>query len=74
MGYSVQDLVAKKLAQLAQKLRPLQRVNIQESVQEDATDVGGDDAAEFGASFDFKAPSRFIIDLTLDDEIGRAHV
>jgi activating signal cointegrator complex subunit 3 len=69
VGYSVQDSVSKKLAQLAQKLRSLQRVNIQESVQEDAKGADGDDAAEFGAGFDFKAPSRFVIDVALDDDL-----
>jgi activating signal cointegrator complex subunit 3 len=45
-------------------------VNIQEfNVQEDAKDVDGDDTAEFGASFDFKAPSCFVIDVTLDDDL-----
>lgn len=69
VGYSVQDSVLKKLAQLAQKLRSLQRGSIQDFVQEDAKPVDGDDTSEFGASFDFKAPSRFIIDLTPDDDL-----
>jgi activating signal cointegrator complex subunit 3 len=70
VGYSVQDSVSKKLAQLAQKLRSLQRVNIQESVQEDAKGVDGDDTTEFGASFDFRAPARFVIDVDLDDDLS----
>ncbi|VAI08395.1 unnamed protein product [Triticum turgidum subsp. durum] len=69
VGYSVQDSVLKKLAQLAQKLHSLQRGSIQEFVQEDTKVVDGDDTSEFGASFDFKAPSRFIIDVTLDDDL-----
>ncbi|KAM3230160.1 hypothetical protein ACQJBY_060762 [Aegilops geniculata] len=69
VGYSVQDSVLKKLAQLAQKLHSLQRGSIQEFVLEDTKAVDGDDTSEFGASFDFKAPSRFIIDVTLDDDL-----
>uniref|UniRef100_A0A453INT9 RNA helicase n=1 Tax=Aegilops tauschii subsp. strangulata TaxID=200361 RepID=A0A453INT9_AEGTS len=69
VGYTVQDSVLKKLAQLAQKLCSLQRGSIQEFVQEDTKAVDGDDTSEFGASFDFKAPSRFIIDVTLDDDL-----
>ncbi|KAM3314918.1 hypothetical protein ACQJBY_033591 [Aegilops geniculata] len=69
VGYSVQDSVLKKLAQLAQKLCSLQRGSIQEFVQEDTKAIDGDDTSEFGASFDFKAPSRFIIDVTLDDDL-----
>ncbi|VAH88151.1 unnamed protein product [Triticum turgidum subsp. durum] len=69
VGYNVQDSVLKKLAQFAQKLRSLQRGSIQEFVQEDTKAVDGDDTSEFGASFDFKAPSRFIIDVTLDDDL-----
>lgn len=69
VGYSVQESVLKKLAQFAQKLHSLQGVSIQEFVQEDKKDAAGDDTSEFGASFDFKAPSRFIIDVTLDDDL-----
>lgn len=66
MGYSVQDSVLKKLAQLAQKLGSLQRTSAHESVPRIGGDVDGNDRIEFGADFDFKPPARFIVDVSFD--------
>lgn len=64
VGYSVQDSIIKKLAQ---KLCSLQRASTNEFVQRNVEDVDENDTSEFGASFDFKPPSRFVIDVSLDD-------
>lgn len=69
MGYTVQDSVLKKLAQLAQKLGSLQQASAHEFVQRKAEDVDENDRSEFGADFDFKPPGRFIVDVSLDDGI-----
>jgi len=66
VGYTVQDSVLKKLAQLAQKLGSLQRASAHESVHRIADDVNENDRIEFGADFDFKPPARFIVDVSLD--------
>ncbi|KAF2937977.1 hypothetical protein DAI22_03g087400 [Oryza sativa Japonica Group] len=66
VGYSVQDSVLKKLAQLAQMLCSLQWARGHELVQ-----INADESitSEFGANFDFKPPSRFIVDVSLDDDL-----
>ena len=51
MGYTVQDSVLKKLAQLAQKLGSLQRPNAHESVHRIVDDVDENDRSEFGVAF-----------------------
>uniref|UniRef100_A0A0E0KAG9 RNA helicase n=1 Tax=Oryza punctata TaxID=4537 RepID=A0A0E0KAG9_ORYPU len=66
VGYSVQDSVLKKLAQLAQMLCSLQRARGHELVQRNADESV---TSEFGANFDFKPPSRFIFDVSLDDDL-----
>jgi activating signal cointegrator complex subunit 3 len=51
VGYTVQDSVLKKLAQLAQKLGSLQRANAHESVHIIVDDVDKNDRSEFGVAF-----------------------
>ncbi|KAL5211698.1 hypothetical protein ABZP36_022545 [Zizania latifolia] len=70
VGYSVQDSILKKLAQLAQMLRSLQRASGCELVHRNAEDTDENDVIEFGSSFDFKPPSRFIVDVSLDDDLS----
>ncbi|PWZ04811.1 DExH-box ATP-dependent RNA helicase DExH14 [Zea mays] len=74
VGYTVQDSVLKKLAQLAQKLDSLQRASAYESVHRIADDVNENDRIEFGADFDFKPPARFIVDVSLDAPLESAEL
>ncbi|KAL6867611.1 hypothetical protein ACP4OV_015635 [Aristida adscensionis] len=69
VGYTVQDSVLMKLAQLAQKLGSLQQASTNELVQRKVEHVDENDRSEFGADFDFKPPARFIVDVSLDDEL-----
>ena len=74
MGYTVQDSVLKKLAQLAQKLGSLQRASAHEFAHRIADDVDENERSEFGANFDFKPPARFVIDVSLDIPLGSAEL
>lgn len=74
MGYTVQDSILKKLAQLAQKLGSLQRASTHEFVHRAAEDVDENERTEFGADFDFKAPARFVIDVSLDVPLESAEL
>jgi len=74
VGYTVQDSVLKKLAQLAQKLDSLQRASAYESVHRIADDVNENDRIEFGADFDFKPLARFIVDVSLDAPLESAEL
>ncbi|KAL6645584.1 hypothetical protein ACP70R_017192 [Stipagrostis hirtigluma subsp. patula] len=70
VGYTVQDSVLMKLAQFAQKLSSLQQASTHEFVQRKTEDVDENDRSEFGADFDFKPPARFIVDVSLDDDLS----
>ncbi|TVU47946.1 hypothetical protein EJB05_07564 [Eragrostis curvula] len=70
VGYTIQDSILKKIAQLAQKLGSLQRTSSHEFVQRKAEVADENDRSEFGADFDFKPPARFIVDVSLDDDIS----
>ena len=74
VGYTVQDSVLKKLAQLAQKLGSLQRASTHEFAHRIADDVDENERSEFGANFDFKPPARFVIDVSLDIPLGSAEL
>ncbi|KAK3150861.1 hypothetical protein QOZ80_3AG0238710 [Eleusine coracana subsp. coracana] len=70
VGYSVQDSILKKIAQLAHKLGSLQRTNTHElNVHRKAEGAEENDRSEFGADFDFKPPTRFIVDVPLDEDL-----
>ena len=51
VGYTAQDSVLKKLAQLDQKLGSLQRPNAHESIHRIVDDVDENDRSEFGVAF-----------------------
>ena len=51
VGYTAQDSVSKKLAQLAQKVGSLQRPNAHESIHRIVDDVDENDRSEFGVAF-----------------------
>jgi activating signal cointegrator complex subunit 3 len=51
VGYTAQDSVLKKLAQLAQKLSSLQRPTAHESVHRIVDNVDENDRSEFGVAF-----------------------
>ncbi|KAG8095958.1 hypothetical protein GUJ93_ZPchr0013g36564 [Zizania palustris] len=70
VGYSVQDSIVKKIAQLAQMLFSIQQGSGCELVHRNAEDADENDISEFGSSFDFKPPSRFIVDVSLDDDLS----
>nr|CAB3501610.1 unnamed protein product [Digitaria exilis] len=74
VGYTVQDSILKKLAQLAQKLGSLQRASTHEFVHRAAEDVDKNERTEFGADFDFKPPARFVIDVSLDMPLESAEL
>lgn len=74
MGYTVQDSVLRKLAQLAQKLGSLLRASSHEFIHRIADDVDENERREFGADFDFKPPARFVIDVSLDIPLESAEL
>jgi activating signal cointegrator complex subunit 3 len=69
VGYTVQDSIVKKIAQLAQKLGSLQQTSIHGFVHGKVEAAEENDRSEFGADFDFKPPGRFIFDVSLDDDL-----
>jgi activating signal cointegrator complex subunit 3 len=69
VGYTVQDSIVKKIAQLAQKLGSLQQTSIHGFVHGTVEAAEENDRSEFGADFDFKPPGRFIFDVSLDDDL-----
>ncbi|GJN30699.1 hypothetical protein PR202_gb19029 [Eleusine coracana subsp. coracana] len=70
VGYSIQDSILKKIAQLAHKLGSLQWTSAHElNVHRKAEGAEENDRSEFGADFDFKPPARFIVDVSLDEDL-----
>lgn len=63
LGHTVADANLRQVASLAQTLSKLQPNN--KSVE---INIGASEDLEFGADFNFEAPARFLVDVTLDDE------
>ncbi|KAI3929942.1 hypothetical protein MKW98_004096 [Papaver atlanticum] len=71
IGYNVPDIKIQKVASLAQKLFLLQPSGNGDdaSVSEVRADVGGENLAEFGSELVFHAPTRFLVDESLKNEL-----
>ncbi|XP_021733961.1 DExH-box ATP-dependent RNA helicase DExH14-like isoform X1 [Chenopodium quinoa] len=64
LGYTVSEGSLRKVVQLAQRLCSLQPRTASPNMDGNLID----DDVEFGSNLDFRPPSRFLLDITLDDE------
>ncbi|KAI3955130.1 hypothetical protein MKX01_034159 [Papaver californicum] len=71
IGYNLPDIKIQKAASLAQKLFILQPSGHEDdaSVSKVRVDVGGENSTEFGSELVFHAPTRFLIDESLKNEL-----
>ncbi|RVW85572.1 DExH-box ATP-dependent RNA helicase DExH14 [Vitis vinifera] len=68
LGYVVSDANLQKVASLAQRLFNLQPNNLVTGLVHERQVHGSSDDVEFGANLAFQAPSRFLVDASLEDE------
>ncbi|XP_072988680.1 DExH-box ATP-dependent RNA helicase DExH14 isoform X2 [Typha latifolia] len=75
VGYNIPDSSLQKVASLAQRLFALQHTDNEAIfIQETVKDRSQDSSCEFGANFTFKAPSRFLVDVSFNDGISLGSV
>lgn len=68
VGYNIQDTVLLKVASLAQRIYALQNTSSEAVIGQDlGADEHGDNRGEFGSNLSFHAPSRFIVDVPLEN-------
>ncbi|KAJ3673847.1 hypothetical protein LUZ60_005839 [Juncus effusus] len=72
LGFHISDAHIQKVASLAQKLSSLQCTEIDakplESPANNNNNSNSETSFEFGSNLDFKTPSRFLVDLSLQEE------
>lgn len=68
IGYNIEDAILQKMDSLAQRLYALQHTpNNALVAQEIGADGCGDSTIEFGSDLSFQVPSRFVLDVPLED-------
>ncbi|CAL9109847.1 unnamed protein product [Musa acuminata var. zebrina] len=68
VGYNIQDTVLLKVASLAQRIYALQNTSSEAVIGQNlGADEHGDNRGEFGSNLSFHAPSRFIVDVPLEN-------
>lgn len=68
IGHDVSDAKLQKVASLAQRLFGLQPSEHSAALVSESHVNGGGDGLEFGADLIFRAPARFLVDGSLEDE------
>ncbi|KAM7267618.1 hypothetical protein ACFE04_009784 [Oxalis oulophora] len=68
IGHAISDSSLQKVVSLAQKLSKLQPGHSGALLVTETRDNGTGDELEFGANLNFQAPSRFLVDVSLEDE------
>ncbi|KAJ4821369.1 Activating signal cointegrator 1 complex subunit 3 [Rhynchospora pubera] len=67
VGYRITDVSIQKVASLAHKLYTLQHVKNEAQVMSIDTSGSQDSSFEFGSDLNFNTPSRFLVDVSLED-------